>query len=217
MYKTMIASALFFGLLTIAYLQQKRNVPKKIVFLFAVLELIMCLCTSLLTNFVLTKGQYIRLNSSGAALGMLLGAYIFTRITPKYKEVFFESFVVALPLMYGVAKIGCAFAGCCEGLPYDGFMRVHTDKGNLFPIQKLESAVFLLLFAFSIVLYFKKHFNPLVASSIYAIAKIALDFLRYAHLYHVITATQVMCVVIVVLFIFLNRRQAKTTKLYSDE
>ena len=55
MYKTMIASALFFGLLTIAYLQQKRNVPKKIVFLFAVLELIMCLCTSLLTNFVLTK------------------------------------------------------------------------------------------------------------------------------------------------------------------
>ena len=65
--------------------------------------------------------------------------------------------------------------------------------------------------------YFKKHFNPLVASSIYAIAKIALDFLRYAHLYHVITATQVMCVVIVVLFIFLNRRQAKTTKLYSDE
>ena len=208
MYKTMIASALFFGLLTIAYLQQKRNVPKKIVFLFAVLELIMCLCTSLLTNFVLTKGQYIRLNSSGAALGMLLGAYIFTRITPKYKEVFFESFVVALPLMYGVAKIGCAFAG---------FMRVHTDKGNLFPIQKLESVVFLLLFAFSIVLYFKKRFNPLVASSIYAIAKIALDFLRYAHLYHVITATQVMCVVIVVLFIFLNRRQAKTTKLYSDE
>lgn len=38
MYKTMIASALFFGLLTIAYLQQKRNVPKKIVFLFAVLD-----------------------------------------------------------------------------------------------------------------------------------------------------------------------------------
>ncbi len=39
MYKTMIASALFFGLLTIAYLQQKRNVPKKIVFLFAVRNL----------------------------------------------------------------------------------------------------------------------------------------------------------------------------------
>ena len=83
---------------------------------------------------------------------------------------------------------------------------------NLFPIQKLEALVFLLLFAGSLVFYFKDRFNPLIGSIIYCIAKIALDFLRQAHLYHVITATQVMCVVIIVIFMLLNRQQLRVKK-----
>ena len=212
MYKIMIASGLFFGLLTVACLQKRKKVPGNIILLFVVLDLVMCLYISLLTNYVLTLGKYIRLNSSGAALGMLLGAFIFTKISPQYKKTFIESFVIALPLMYGLGKIGCAFAGCCAGLPYNGFMCVHTNNGNLFPIQKLEALVFLLLFAGSLVFYFKDRFNPLIGSIIYCIAKIALDFLRQAHLYHVITATQVMCVVIIVIFMILNRQQLRIKK-----
>ena len=89
-----------------------------------------------------------------------------------------------------------------------------TDKGNLFPIQKLESPPFLFFFAFSIVFYFKSVLIGPVVLSIYAIAKIAFRFsLRYAHLYHVITATQVMCVVISCnSFYFLKQKTSKNNK-----
>ena len=90
----------------------EKKCPQKDCLLFAVLELIMFMHFTL-TNFVLTKGQYIRLNSSGAALGMLLGAYIYKDNSQIQGSIL--NFVVALPLMYGVAKIGCAFADVAKG------------------------------------------------------------------------------------------------------
>lgn len=99
-----------------------------------------------MTTFMLSKAANYGLNSTGGALGILAGVLIFSKITPQYKSAFFEAYTLVLPLMYGIGKIGCSFAGCCGGLPYNGIMRVHTQSGGAFPIQKLEALVFLLLF-----------------------------------------------------------------------
>lgn len=203
MYKIMIASSFILGLPTAAYLQKRKNVPLNIIGLSVALEIPLCLYMAVLMTFLLSKGKNIGLNSTGAALGMLLGAIIFSKITPQYKKEFFISYEIILPLMYGLGKIGCACAGCCAGIPYNGLFRVHTKNGEAFPIQKLEAIVFLLLFAVSIVLYFKKRFNPLVAAIVYSTTKIVLDFLRASHIGHVITSNQIMCAVVMAVFVLI--------------
>ncbi|WP_081816928.1 prolipoprotein diacylglyceryl transferase family protein [Butyrivibrio sp. AE2005] len=208
MYRIMMLSAIFFGFSTASGLQKKKNVPLRIIGLSVVLEMILCMYMSFIGYLVITKGRTIGLNSTGAALGMILGVLIFSKITPQYKKVFFESYVIVLPLMYGLGKIGCAFAGCCAGIPFNGFMRVHTTNGNLFPIQKLEAVVFLLLFAGSLLLYFKDRFNPSHAVIIYCIAKIALDFLRIGHVDHLITTNQIMCAAIMAFFILYTSKSS---------
>ena len=64
--------------------------------------------------------------------------------------------------MYAVGKIGCFFAGCCYGIEYNGFLNVTYNysaiapKGiSLFPIQLLESIVFLIIFLYTFIKFHK--------------------------------------------------------------
>ena len=201
MYRIMLVSALFFGLLIAACLQKRRNVPWKIIGLSVLLEIMLCLYMAVLVTALVSKGKYVGLNGTGAALGILIGILVFSKITPVYKRIFFEAYTVVLPLMYGLGKVGCAFAGCCGGLPYNGPFCVHTDKGSAFPIQKLEAVTFLIIFIVSLIVYFKERFDPYVAAIVYSAAKIMLDFLRVGHVDHLITDNQMMCAAILVGFV----------------
>ena len=62
--------------------------------------------------------------------------------------------VVALPLMHAFGRAGCFFAGCCYGVRCDGPLAVtfHSSPAapngvGLFPVQLLEAALNLVLFA----------------------------------------------------------------------
>ncbi len=87
----------------------------------------------------------------------------------KYFEAILRAAILSSPLMYGLAKIGCAVAGCCHGIEYSGSLNMH----GYFPIQPVETVVFLGIYLLGLK---TKSVSAVVYVSLGA--KFLLDFLR---------------------------------------
>ena len=210
MYRLMILTSFVLGLLSAALVLKRQNVKASIIGLSVILEMTFTFYMALIVTVILSGAKSCGLNSTGGALGLILGVIVFGFITPQYRKDFWIAYTLSLPLMYGVGKIGCSFAGCCAGICYDGIFHIATDKGNLFPVQITEAVIFILLYIFSMIIYYKDMYDPFVASVIYAVAKILLDFLRDTHEDKIISANQIMClaiVVILIVYIIVRKRQ----------
>ena len=147
-------------------------------------------------NFGMSK--FPGLSSYGGLVGVIVGSIIFERIIPLEGEVIKYS-VLSLPLVYGLSKLACFSAGCCAGICYDGPIGLlYPDRANVrqFPVQPLETIVFLLIFA---VCYgFRKSaYVSYVTIWIAAAAKFVLEFLRYDHGDKLLNANQVFSIFLV--------------------
>lgn len=161
------------------------------------------------TKSFLTAG----LSSYGGLIGVILGAFIFEQILNTDKKIIKYS-IISLPLVYGVSKIGCFMAGCCYGIPYNGFLSVIYPEGlniSLFPVQLLESITFILLF---IILNKYKNSKNIIYITIIlsAILKFILDFLRYEHITKTITTNQIVSIIIILITILILPVSRKLTK-----
>ena len=156
------------------------------------------------------------LSSIGAAFGVILSAYIFEKIE-NHNGTIIKQTILSLPLIYGVSKIACFLKGCCYGIPYDkfGYIIYHTEK--VFPIQLVETILFLILFFLLNKYKNRKHiiYITLVSCSF---LKFILDFLRVDHLTKVITTNQISCIIVIIITFILwkrgqndNRRAKKNT------
>lgn len=95
----------------------------------------------------------------GGLIGGILGIRRYCR---RYHLEFLsmtDTFGVVLPLGHSIGRIGCFFAGCCYGLPYEGPLAVVFPAGSygmsgvsLFPLQLTEAFLDLLLFLFLLML-----------------------------------------------------------------
>ena len=112
------------------------------------------------------------------------------------------------------AKIGCTVAGCCYGILYDGpFALTGHDGAWHFPIQPLESIVFLLIYVLGLAVYIWRKKNPLqLVVWLSLVSKFALDFLR-AERSGVISRNQILIIVYAVVWLVcslvLVRRKTK--------
>ncbi len=152
-------------------------------------------------------------SSYGGLIGVISSAIIFEKIVPMNKKLIKYS-ILSLPLVYSVSKIGCFLAGCCYGIPYDGFYSVTYTSGlniKLFPIQLTESIVFLIIFL--ILNKFKNNKNIIyITIIISALMKYLLDFLRYEHINKFITVNQVFSLILIIgTFIILIINEKKLT------
>ncbi|WP_196811630.1 prolipoprotein diacylglyceryl transferase family protein [Butyrivibrio sp. VCD2006] len=207
MYRIMILASFILGILVSSYILKNRKIPTRIIIMSLSLELMLSVYLALMVTYLLSGAKGYGLNSTGGAFGMLLGALIFSFITPQYKDAFWNAYTLVLPLMYGLGKIGCSFAGCCGGISYNGICHVHTAEGDFFPIQILEASIFLLIFAMSVFMYLRNRFDPIKAAIIYSLIKILLDFLRASHENKIISTNQVMCMVVIVLLLMIRIRE----------
>ena len=151
--------------------------------------------------------------SLGGAAGMLLGVWLNNAIFKEKRTEITEACVTALPLIYSIAKLGCLFGGCCEGLPYTGPFAVRylrngqTVQADSIPVQLIETVVFLLLF----FLFFRCK-NKIGAAQMIilcSVAKFLTDFLRDVHKDAVISQNQVGCVVVIVAAAFICVRKRR--------
>ncbi|HBB27839.1 MAG TPA: prolipoprotein diacylglyceryl transferase [Clostridiales bacterium] len=125
----------------------------------------------------------------GGLVGAIILIYIYTK---KYKIDFIsliETLAPSFPLIHAFGRLGCFFAGCCYGIPFNppiGMMFnesiVAPHNVALFPVQLLEAFLNILIFIFLIIYGRKKRNRGNVISIyliLYSIVRFLVEYLRY--------------------------------------
>lgn len=160
-------------------------------------------------DFSLTR---IGLSSYGGLIGLILSAIIFNFIVPNNNQIL-KYTIISLPLIYGISKLGCFFAGCCYGIPYNGPLNVSypfNDVYNVLPIQLIETITFII--AFIILNKFKNNsYIIYITIVVGAVLKGLLDFLRDSHINQIISVNQIFSIILIVLVcvIFIVNKKKK--------
>ena len=131
--------------------------------------------------------------TSSVILDVVIAAIVFEKILPINGKII-KYTILSLPLVYGLSKIACFIVGCCGGIPYEGLLKVkyaHALNIWQFPIQFVETIVFLLIFVFGQYLKNNKNINYIVLFLV-SIFKFLLDFFRYDHINILITKNQIL-------------------------
>lgn len=126
----------------------------------------------------------------GGLLGGATGLLIYIKQFHMGYDIF-EIYAVVLPFGHSFGRVGCFFAGCCYGIPYDGvFSHVYHESAGmtplevpLLPIQLIESAGLLLLFIIQFFIFLRnkngrKGVSCAVYLIVYPIMRFILEFFR---------------------------------------
>ena len=197
-YGLVVISAVIIGFIVALLFMRRFGVSKQTMIYTCLLTLVCTIITSLLVVLKYTpEGLRLGFSGLGAAVGMVSGIFISELIIKEKPDLVMASFVASAPLMYGLAKIGCLLAGCCHGKDYSGPLAIvyHGDtEGSYFPVQLIDMAVFIVIFAVSSLLVLKMK-NKVKA--IYIIlgftipVRFLLEYLRYYHDGHIIEKGQI--------------------------
>lgn len=140
----------------------------------------------------------------GILVGLLFGIFGAWIHKIDYKAYVNET-VYLLPLCHGIWKTGCHCAGCCYGIPYDGFGGiVFGEKASapigveLFPVQIVESVF---LFGLFLSLLIKKKRSLSLYLLLYSLGRFMIEFLRNNDLKKmigVLSDVQYLCLIAVI-------------------
>ena len=121
----------------------------------------------------------------GGLIGGLMGVPIAQRMSNTEPGLFSEVIAPVIPIGHAIGRIGCFFAGCCYGRPYEGIGAVrfpHSIDGlspdvSVIPIQLIEAIINLLLFYY--LIREERRGNSLIRYiKCYALIRFGLEFLR---------------------------------------
>lgn len=190
------------------YRMKKDGVPNETCFYTILLTSILSMYLAFVYTYVVSKN--LGLSSMGAMAGMVVGIVTMCFIAKDYRKSISMHFVTILPLMYAISKLGCLFAGCCVGIPYDGpFSIVYKGSRDYlcqeptFPIQFVETLLFFAIFVVAILMT-KKTYGIAITAILCCVTKFALDYLRASHIGKFLSINQVACIVVFLLFIIVS-------------
>lgn len=210
LYSVMIAFSLFAGMLFVFLFLRKKGISFEICSGFIAMNLFIIIYCAKMYTIIVSKDTSLTflkagLSSLGGAVGLLISMFVFGRIFQTNRTDIYESVALSLPLMYGISKLACHFAGCCYGIEYFGIFHRYSiyDETNspLFPVQMVETVCFLMIFVISIVLYFQRRKLDYLSFEmiICGIVKFGLDFLRISHSGQILSINQIVCVIFVLI------------------
>lgn len=207
----------FVGLLYVYKMLKKDDIKNKNIYLYILLYGSFSIFFGKLFTIITTGFKYNMLNaglsSYGGLIGVLLATIIFELIVPTNKKLI-KYVIISLPLTYAIGKIGCFIAGCCYGIPYNGIFNViYKDVLgiSLFPIQLLETLVFIIIFIICNKLRNNKNIIYITVF-ISIISKFLLDFLRYEHINKILSINQIFSIILIVVIVLIGILKNKLTK-----
>lgn len=198
-YMIIILLSIFIGMIYVFNSLKKISKVDNL-YLYFILDMMLTLFMGIMVSIILSGSfdfSSIGLSSYGGVVGVILSSLIFEKIIP-YDGNLIKFSIISLPLIYGLSKIACFISGCCYGIPYDGLLFVRYNELNVFPVQFLETIVFIIIFI--ICNRFKNNKN-IIWYTIFTSAffKFLLDYLRYDHINKLITVNQVISIVLMIL------------------
>lgn len=152
-------------------------------------------------------------SSYGAVIGAIIFLLLFAfQFKKSIKDILFI-FMPSIPLMYAIGKIGCFLVGCCHGIEYTGigsvvykYSKVAPLNLKLFPVQIVETIVFTLIFIYMIKKSLKNNFNIKtlgISFILCGISKFLLEFLRMSHVGKIISFTQTISILFIIIGIII--------------
>lgn len=137
--------------------------------------------SAILYTFVVSTAQgntAFGLSSLGGAIGYVCGLFVYNKVRPivSFKTIL-TRFIRALPLIYGISKVGCYFRGCCG------------NPDLSFSLQLVEGLSFVVLFLVGLAC------SPNILIILCCVLKFCLEFFRNSD-GCVLTANQITCIVI---------------------
>lgn len=169
---------------------------------------------TLLTNFNKYKNNIdfnkIGLSSYGAAIGIIILLIIFAKQYKKNFKELINNILPAIPLMYGISKIGCFLAGCCYGIKYNGPLSITYKYSlsapkniSLLPIQIIETITFILIYLY--ISKKKKENKNIIGITplLCGLSKFLLDYLRMNHIDKILTVNQIVSIPFIIIGLIL--------------
>lgn len=201
-YGLMVVLSVLIGFCNAVILMRRSKISWQTIVLTCMLTIMCTMVCSCMSTVSITEGG-IRFSFSGlgAGVGMIIGVFISTLIFNEKNEHILTSFIVSAPLMYGIAKIGCFMAGCCHGKEYFGPFAVtyHNNYGGTyFPIQIVESVIYLLIFVMSLLLVIKQKNKIHIIAVIFAIVlpvRFVTEYFRYYNEGTIISHEQILVLI----------------------
>lgn len=125
----------------------------------------------------------------GGLIGGIIGVVIAHKIHKIDVKKYFAQLIYCIPLVHAFGRIGCYFAGCCYGMPYDGVFHVEYHNNpyslcdvKLFPVQLVE-AISLIILAIIFYILIRKKGSSLRWTYLYfisySIVRFILEMFRY--------------------------------------
>ena len=129
----------------------------------------------------------------GGLIGGLGAVFLAGRLHKIHVLPYLEAAIPCLPIAHAFGRIGCHFASCCYGFPYNGPFHVIYHQSPyvptyapletpLFPVQMLEALINFGIAAVLIRRTWKKGLsllNVYIYLMLYGISRFLLEFLRY--------------------------------------
>lgn len=119
----------------------------------------------------------------GGIIGALIATYFVVCRYRLDKYIIMDSVSCVIPIVHGIARVGCLFSGCCSGKEFQGFLSVYYEVSGryCFPFQIAEGAMDIVLGLFLIYL-FKKNNNcgslMYIYLLTYSVYRFILEFFR---------------------------------------
>lgn len=174
-----------------------------------------------LTQYNIGKDPINIIGLGMSSVGCLIGSIIMIKLfSIQFKTKFYDliyAFIITIPLLYGIGKIGCFLGGCCRGILYHGFGAVIYKYGynatglSYFPVQLVEAIVFIMTF---IYLFFRTKKRGFIVSSISlsfiicGISKFTLDFLRLEHTNKILSINQLFCLIFIIIGYYIWKKNS---------
>lgn len=229
-YSLTIFISLLSNLVILLILSKKYNYTKKEIIRLLLYENVGIIVGAKMLSFFQYYSQYngefnfmsIGLSSYGAVIGGILFLLLFCfRYKKSLKELLYI-FMTSVPLMYAIGKIGCFLVGCCHGIEYDGIFSVVykfsssvSSDISLFPIQIVETTVFLLIFIYMFIKQLKGQFNLKtlgISFILCGLAKFLLDFLRMSHNGIILSLNQYLSIIFVFIGVVIYLKNKNLSK-----
>lgn len=216
LYGSIIVFSIIIGYISIISNLGKCKVKIETIFISAIFSFFSIFIGAKLYSIITNISKYNLINaplsSYGAAIGIILTIFIFVLIDKKNRYILLNTYVIHIPLFYGLSKVACHFGKCCYGIKYNGLFSVFNEEigYNVFPIQLLESIVFIIIFIYCYINYKKHKKNNLeITIIISALAKFLLDYLRISHVGILFSTNQIISILFILItgFILYKKRR----------